>query len=576
MNEQEVKNDIAELRKSWSHRATKFTEWYDMLCLVDKLKTKGMESSVSNDPRTFFNMAHFLFTAGETQHRIPIMGESQVELEKQARVERACQYMWREIDAKRQKGGSPAFVSELGFYLLLLGWYSLVVAIDENNQLIPQLWSPADVFPRYEDNQLTACVHEYQTTVQAARRKALAKGWNYSPRATSGNVRIDDYFYLDENGILQNMILIDDKDVTGIVSREDLMLLVAPVGGFPDRGSLGKGTTWQQFIGQGILETDRTAVETLNKWMSIIMQHLRDSVQLKYQEFSASPQATGDQLRDYGSLFHYAPGEQGLQPVPIAPMPMETRALQIDLEKRIQKGAFSDAVYGMVEGGMAGYALSQLAGSSANQIMHPYMQTKDFIIAESDKFWLRRVKTSKKVFIIKGKKEEKMHPIDIPEDADIVVSSEMATQKDWLERATIANMVKEHVDSETILTEVLKLTDTAAIGRRKSLDDFNQHPVTKQLKLIISYRTHANFLRAAGDSEQADLFQRAADALEMQMGAPEPGAARPPAHIEAEAAREAGAPPKRARVRPEVMPPEERGGFTPEELRGMIGRGRAS
>jgi len=567
LTERDVISDIAELKKNWTLRATKFSEWYDMLCQVDKLKAKNMESAVSNDPRTFFNMAHFLFTAGEVQHRIPLTSDSPTERERQARVERACRYMWKEIDTVRQRGGSPPFVNELGFYLLLLGWYSLIVGIDENNQLIPQLWSPAEVYPRFEDNTLTACVHEYRITVRAAKRKARIKGWNYSPRTEVGYVTLDDYFYLDDNGVLQNMILIDDKDVTGVVNREDLLLLVAPVGGFQDKGSIRTGTAWQQFIGQGILETDAKTIETFNKWTSMVMQALRDAVQLKYQEFSASPQATTEQLREYGATFHYSPGEQGLQPVPVAPIPIEARALQMDLEKRIQKGAFSDAVYGMVERGTAGYALSQLASSSANQIMHPYMQAKDFIIAECDKFWLSRVKTSKKVFNIKGEVEEQLRPTDIPDKVSIGVRSEMATQKDWLERATIANMMRQDVDEETLLAEVYKFNDTSTIKRRLNLDDFNKHPLTKQF--------HADFLEAAGDSRQAELFRKAAQALEMQMGAPEPGAAAPPQYLEAEAAREAGAPPRRPRVRPEILPPEERG-FTPEELREMIGRGRLS
>lgn len=571
----QVVTDISELKRLWTDRDRKFKEWYDALCLVDTLAAKDMESFVANDPRTFFNMAHYLLTAGDIRHDIPISSDSPIELDKQARVGRGCQYMWRKVDEKRQGGGSPSFIGELDFFLLLLGWYSLVMAVDDDNLLIPQLWSPAETYPRFEDNLVVACVHTYKTSVASAARKAKAKGWSYTPKTNTGDVKLDDYFYLDTDGVLQNMILIDSRDVTGVVSREDMKLLVAPVAGFPDRGSIKPGTKWSGFIGQGILETDASTVEAYNKWMSFLQQILRDIAQTKYQEFSASPQATPEQLRERGGLWHYAPGEQGLQAVLSQPIPLELRASLMDMDKKIQKGAFSDAVYGMVERGTAGYALSMLSSSSANQILYPYMQAKHFIIEECDKFWLGKLKTSKKVFGVRGKIAEQLRPTDIPEDVDIEVNSEMATQKDWLERATIANMIQDHVDEETIISEVLKLPDAQTIKRRKKLDKVRKHPMTEQLELAAGYYAHADWLDSRGDSRQAAMFRRAAQALEMQFGAPPPGAAKPAETLEAEAARASAAPGEKARVRPEVAPPETRG-FPPGELRGMIGRGRLS
>ena len=97
--------------------------------------------------------------------------------------------------------------------------------------------------------------------------------------------------------------------------------------------------------------------------------------------------------------------------------------------------------------------------------------------------------------------------------------------------------------------------------------------MTKQLELIAGYYSHAKYLEAMGDSKQAALFRMAAQALERQLGAPPPGSARPAQAIPAEAAREAGAPAEKVPVRPEISPPESRG-FTPAQLRSMIGEGR--
>ena len=576
MEVQQIIQDVTDLKRDWTARNNKFRDWYDLLVLTDTLATQDMETVALNDPRTFFNMALFLLTAGEVQHRSSIRGETPEELNLQAKLQRVCDYVWREVDIARQKGGSTTFTHDLGFYLLLLGWYSVVAAVDKVTGIInPVIWSPAEVYPRFEDGRLTACLHEYKSTITTAKRKAKQKGWQYDPRATQGAVLIDDYFYYDENGKLQNHVLIDSKDVTGQIHRppDELILLVAPVGGFTDTGSINPKVAWQGYIGQGILETNRTMIEALNKWMSMLMQNLRDTIQQKYQEFSTSPKAKPEELRRYGSLFHYTPNEMGLKPVETMPPPVETRAILMDLDKRYQKGGFNDAVYGMVEKGTAGYALSALASSSANQVLHPYMSAKDFIIEQLDRFQIQAIKKTSKPFIIKGRMSEELKPKDIPEEVSMEVSSELATPKDMMERATIANMMKSHLDDDTILSEVYKVTDTSSINRRKKLDYFKQHPVTQQLELISAYEAHAELLAKLGDRRQAERFKKAAMALELQMGVPPPGSARPIEAEGAEAARAAAAPEEKSRVPAGVSPPEARSAWTPQELRGMIGRG---
>lgn len=62
-------------------------------------------------------------------------------------------------------------------------------------------------------------------------------------------------------------------------------------------------------------------------------------------------------------------------------------------------------------------------------------------------------------------------------------------------------------------------------------------------------------------------------ALDSQMGAPPAGAGKPAEASGVDAAREAGTPEERTGVAPRVAPPEARSGFTPQELRRMIGRG---
>jgi hypothetical protein len=242
-------------------------------------------------------------------------------------------------------------------------------------------------------------------------------------------------------------------------------------------------------------------------------------------------------------------------------------------DKEKQKGSFSDVVFGMAEKGMAGYVLSQLATTSANQILFPYMQAKHFILKEADKFWLSKLKSSGRVFEIKGKMVEKLKPVDIPKEADIEVESDVATPKDWMERGTIAGLVEEHLDEDSILSEIFKISDTQGVKRRKTIDRMKKHPLIQNAELIGACYTQADYLETRQDYRQARIFRLAAQSLEAQMGAPPAGQARPEEFNRAEASRMAGAPKARQRVNPSVAPPESRSGFSPAQLRQSIGTG---
>ena len=569
-----VKNKIKIAEDFWQQRNKKFKEWYEFLLLIDKLSARGMESYVSNEPATFFQMAHYLLTKGELTHSIPIVAESATDLDTRARVHRGCQYMWHTIDRKRQLGGAQSYSSELCFYLLVLGWYSTVFAFDNETGLLKaQIWSPAETYPIYANNQMTTCVHSYKITKDEAMLKAESNDWHYDPKGSRvGDVVLQDFF-AKEGDIWQNMVIIDGQDVTGLVPRPEMAVYAAPVGGYPDKGMLTpSGRDWRGYVGKGIFEINASVAASFNKWKSLVSQILRDTAQPITQEFSSTPKATPEQLRERGALFNYAPGEAGLVRLPPASIPIEIQGSLFELRREMQKGSFNDAVFGMMEG-QPGYALSMLASSSANQILYPYMDGKHFVIGEADNFWLTNLKTSKRVFNIKGKLIEKLSPTDIPEDTMVTVESDVATPKDWLERGTIGGMVRQDIDKATLLTEIYKLSDPQGILRRKTLDRVLDNPMTQQIELIAGYNAHADYLERSGDRNQALLFRKAAKAMEAQLGAPAPGQGSPQEMTNILAQRKAGSPQEVPTVPSRVAPPETRG-FSPQQLRKTIGSGK--
>ncbi len=574
----EILSDISNLKTFWNERNRKFKEWYEFLLMVDTLAAKGMESYVSNEPATFYQMAHYLLTQGKLTHSIPVASESIVDLDIQARVHRGCESMWNIINRDRRLGGDKAFIDDLSFYILVLGWYSIALAYEkETGQLKTQIWNPSETFPRYANNQMITCVHSYKVTQTEANLKVSNNGWSYKPRNSSNeDVYLDDYFVLDK-GIWKNLIFIDNLPVIDWTPRPEMNLLVAPVGGFPDKGSiLSTGRTrntkdWRGLIGKGIFEINETVAISFNKWKSMVSQILRDTAQPITQEFSATPQATPEQIRERGALFHYAPGERGLERVAPASIPIEIQANLQELRREQQKGSFSDAVFGMVAG-QPGYALSLLASSSANQILYPYMDGKHFVISEADKFWLTNLKTSNKVFNIRGKLIEQLKPSDIPDDVFVIVESDVATPKDWLERGTIGGMVRQDLDNTTLLTEIYRLPDPQGILRRKVQDRVLNNPMSQLVQMISGFYAQADYLSKNGDMKQAELFRKAALAAESQLGAPAPGQGQPLDMTRIQSQRLAGAPSPVPPVPSTVSPPEQ-AGFTPAQLRTSIGQG---
>ena len=551
--------------------------------MIDRLSAKGMESYVSNEPATFFQMAHYLLTKGDISHLIPVLAESAGDLDNRAKVHRGCQYMWGNIDRGRRLGGSQTFISDLGFYLLVLGWFSVVLNFDKDTGFLQaQIWNPADVFPRYVNDRMASCVHTYKISQSEAIAKAQANGWNYNPSGLKGmgyggndnNTVLSDFF-VQQGDTWYNMVLIDSQDVTGLVPRPEMNLIVAPVGGYPDRGTLAPNTDWRTLVGKGIFEVNEAVATSFNKWKSMLSQILRDTVQPIKQEFSASPQATPEQIRERGALFHYAPGEQGLQNVQAPTIPVELQAILQELRREMQKGSFNDAVYGMMAG-QPGYALSLLASSSANQILYPFMDGKHFVLSEADRFWLSNLKKSGKTFLIKSKLLEKIEPKDIPEDVVVMVESDVATPTDWLERGTIAGMVRPDLDQSTLISQVYKLPDPQGIMRRKKLDAILEHPMSLNIEMIASYKAHANYLEQSGDREQAMLFRNAARALEAQLNTPPPGSVNPAEANRVNAQVTAGTPASVPTVPSNVQSPEAGAGGgigTPQNLRKSIGRG---
>ena len=85
--------------------------------------------------------------------------------------------MWDLVDRNRRLGGNGSFIDELGFFMLVTGWYAVALAFDnETGNLQAQVFNPADTYPIYANNRMVACVHSYEVTPREAQIKCEEKG----------------------------------------------------------------------------------------------------------------------------------------------------------------------------------------------------------------------------------------------------------------------------------------------------------------------------------------------------------------------------------------------------------------
>jgi len=55
----------------WRERDNRFREWYSMIQLTDNLEQENMESFVSSDPRSAYNLLLHMLNSTRIPHRIP-------------------------------------------------------------------------------------------------------------------------------------------------------------------------------------------------------------------------------------------------------------------------------------------------------------------------------------------------------------------------------------------------------------------------------------------------------------------------------------------------------------------------
>jgi len=537
------------LRRNWGTRHLKFKAWYDVLTLKDELEQEGMESVVSNDPRAGYNLALHLLTSSIIAHRISSEELEPIQVTGASYLESYVTKRWTQIEKSYRKRGRQSWMRDLISLMLATGWYSVLALVDDDN-LIAEVWHPAEVFSEFGADGQTECAHIYPLSAAAANMKARTMGWKLRSPFVSPTT-LYDHWGFDADGEVANAIVMGREFVKEATKEPDLEFIpifTSPVGGLPDKGSLTTGSKWQEHYGESIIATDEGIIANFNKMLTYGQQLVRDTANPRWFEQSRgdTPILTQADLFKRGAIFRGTP-EENITPLPTPPIPIELRSILFDYQNMMQRGLFPWSLYGNIQQQITGYAMSQVA-SAAMQVLTPYHEAVKGLLSDIDNFWLGQMR----------KHGYKPHgfkmPEDMPSDLEFDVTFNIDIPGYLIQRVTVARMVNPQfrLSTSTTMDKLFpEIKDSLREQARARRDDALNHPIAITISLISAYKEEARLLRDAGDPDTAALYEKAAGALEAQLTPAAPEAAPP-------GAREI-ATPREAMPREEVTPPPPMG-----------------
>ncbi len=525
------------LKSNWSTRTKKFEEWYDILLLNDDLEQPGMESVVSNDPRTAFNLAKHLLTTMTIADKIPSEELPPGIISFTSYWEKYISQRWIEQERRYRKIGRQSWLSEAVAWLLCTGWYSIFSMVTDK-EIWAEVWSPAECFQNFGPEGLVEHAHIYTLSKVAANKKLKAMNWQLSAPIRGDFTNVYDHWTFDANGAIVNAVVIDgqfakvpqvDVNVSKVGS---LPIFTSPAGGLPDTGGIKtKAKEWQRHYGESIIGTNENLIFNYNKMRSFLQQAARTAAQPHYLELSQgeTPIATDELMDRWGSVLHGSPGESVtvIQPPVI---PVELSSIMFRYDNELQRGAFPSSVFGNVQQQMS-YLAAANAAAASMQTLSPYIHSIRGFRTDIDNFW-------KSMIIENGLNPYGFkNPGDIG-DADFEVEADVEIPGYMVQRATIARMLNpqfrlpESWIMERLFPEIRNSLKAQATTRK---EDIMSHPKFLIVDGILSAKEQARILKATGEPKNikaAELYEMLASSLEAELSAqpqqPAPGGPPPP------------------------------------------------
>jgi len=521
----EIKTRCMELQKNWSKRNKRFEDWYKLLRMVDKSRIHSKnEKFIGNDPRTFFNLSKHLLATAEIRHTIDTENLTENQKTSVPDLEYLVNRGWKKANKLNIQRGRGSVIAELVAWILSTGWYALFEMATED-KLITEVWNPAEVYPEFDDDlgePIEVC-RVYKLSVQRARVKAHALGWDFKSQATNAMVDIYDLYYFshDETGsmIPTHVVVINNAIVWASMHPEldHLPVMTGPVAGLPDRGVILNPNKWQAEIGESVLATNEFIYNNSDRVMSFQQQMIKDTAQppVVQRITGSKTKVDPEKLFTRGYLITIGEGEDVFT-LAMPAIPVELRQHTADISDQRERGSLPNVAFGAARGVRVNSLLIAQTTAAAENILQPYIETAQGVLTEVDERWIKAVL----------KNDYKPYgwtkPTNLPkiDDIEFLVSYKIKVPGDLVSRATVARMINPNyqLDDETT-TEFFfpEIKDPMRMLAKARRDKALDNDVSRTIDQVLAYELEATSQELQGNTRGAALYRKAAKALEARL-----------------------------------------------------------
>ena len=511
----DIKNEVLNMEKSWNPRKIAFASWYQMISLHNNLKQPDMESVISSDPRTSFNMAQWLLTPKTAStFTIDTVGMDEEVASQIGDVETYANRQF--LLANRRSRGTMhgPFIQRLVSLMLATGWLAMA-SVPTDRGWIFEAFNPAQIYPEYgHDGYLLKLARHYTLNGTEASMRTRNATWVMPSGGFKRNKwHVYSLWKMTPFGPAHGVVIGNHlaKPMTLAPTLIHIPIVCIPAGGLPDDGSITLNEQWRSQVGQSLIAPILDIQNNFNKMLTYLQQLLRDTANPRWVERVRTKGAIDpDTIFKRGAVFSIEPGED-IFPVPTPPLPAEFRGHQFELRGAIQRAQFSDITLGDITGQVNGFLINQVT-AQAKQTLGPFFDaTKDSLGLSAT----RNVEIMRDADMdLDGKPFPKL-----PDETFVSFDYDVKIPGDFIQRVQSARAANPtfKLSHATIYEELFPEVQNAMIETATiRSEDALENPVFKQLILLQELKRSAREAGEMGDEEFANLLNEAAQLVESQ------------------------------------------------------------
>lgn len=515
----EITQEAADLAKMWPDRLKAMQDWYDLLKLEDKLAQTDMESFVSNDPRTTYNMGVYLLQPRPLVVKIEAADGSVLSPNAKIAATVISQYiqmLWKDLDrAEANRGRQSWFWSFVGL-LVTTGWY----ATPYWPNLFVDYWNPATVYPEFSEDRdvgLLRVARIRKLSVNQAKRTIMREGYRDIRLSNSGWITEVQIWRKEDTGVITHAVamgneLVKPRSIEPTVS--DIPILVGAVGGLPDMGVLDK--QWSANVGQSILATNAPIHKNFNKQQTYIQQLIRDTANARVQVRTTSSKRVVDPDSWYkrGGAFYQIGPNDSIDIIGMPAIPVELTMHLRTLQSQLAKGGFSDVTFGNIMQKVSSLVISQ-ASEAAMQLITPFKNAIVYVTDKISDIWYQAMLNNA---ALRPKSLERLEnfPLEELRSTCAHTTYQVKIPGDLANRINMARMLNKDFELPfEMVTDLLFQEVTNPVEAQAKLlgEKAKKHESFQIGALIEAYGDAAREARQAGNNEMASFWDSMANRL---------------------------------------------------------------